>query len=69
MEDPSIDTSLHGYDGPINISRGTHAPRGPEDDLLAAAEALGEPEIVDLQDFKACGGFSVRATRLIVHRI
>ncbi len=59
IDNPTIDKSVHGYGGPINVSRGTHAPKGPEDDFLAAAEALGEKEIVDLQDFKAVGGFSV----------
>ncbi|PNY26834.1 Alcohol oxidase [Tolypocladium capitatum] len=58
LDDPSVDKSVHGYDGPINVSYGTHGPKGPQDDMLAAVESLGEKEIVDLQDFKAVGGFS-----------
>ncbi|MCJ1335847.1 hypothetical protein MMC09_001121 [Bachmanniomyces sp. S44760] len=58
VDDPEADKSVHGYDGPIHVSRGTHAPKGPEDDFLASAKALGIPEITDLQDFKSCEGFS-----------
>ncbi|KND87110.1 Alcohol oxidase, partial [Tolypocladium ophioglossoides CBS 100239] len=58
LDDPSVDKSVHGYEGPIHVSYGTHGPKGPQDDILAAADSLGEKEIVDLQDFKAVGGFS-----------
>ena len=59
LNDSTIDKSVHGYDGPINVSFGTHAPKGPQDDIIAAAKATGEGEIVDLQDFKSCGAYSV----------
>ncbi|KYK60260.1 alcohol dehydrogenase [Drechmeria coniospora] len=58
LDDPAVDKALHGYDGPVNVSLGTYSQRGPQDDILAAAEALGIEEIVDLQDFKAANGFS-----------
>ncbi|MCJ1305645.1 hypothetical protein MMC08_008460 [Hypocenomyce scalaris] len=58
FDDAAIDKSLHGYNGPINISRGTYNPKGPEDDVMKAAEASGYPEIRDLQDFTSVGGFS-----------
>ncbi|POR31080.1 Alcohol oxidase [Tolypocladium paradoxum] len=57
-DDPSVDKSVHGQQGPIHVSYGTHNPKAPQDDLLAATESLGEKEIVDLQDFRAVGGFS-----------
>ncbi|OAQ87788.1 alcohol dehydrogenase [Purpureocillium lilacinum] len=58
LDNPSIDKSLHGYDGPVNVSFGTHGPKGPQDDMLAAGEALGIKEVIDQQDFKDANGFS-----------
>lgn len=48
----------HGHEGPINVSAGPFSTKGPQDDLLAAAESLGYPEIPDLQDFESVNGFS-----------
>jgi alcohol oxidase len=54
----SLDQSVHGTTGPIEISYGTHCPKGPQDDILAAAKSYGYPEIHDLQDFTSVGGFN-----------
>ena len=59
MDDPEIDKSVHGYDGPINISTGTHVPKSPQEDFLAATESVGMKTFPDLGDFKSCGGFAV----------
>lgn len=58
LDDPAIDQNLHGHDGPINVSFGTHNEKGPQTDFLAAVEAVGFPEIADMQDFSAIDGFS-----------
>ncbi|UNI17106.1 Alcohol oxidase [Purpureocillium takamizusanense] len=58
LDNPAVDKSVHGYDGPINVSFGTHGPKGPQDDMLAAGEALGIGEVIDQQDFKEAHGFS-----------
>lgn len=63
-DNPSIDKSVHGHDGPINVTRNYPVGRKAEDDMLAAAASRGEPEIVDLQDFKSCGGFT-RSARYV----
>ncbi|KAF2730970.1 alcohol oxidase [Polyplosphaeria fusca] len=55
---PDVDDAVHGSSGPINISNGPHAPKGPQEDFLAAAKTFGFPEIGDLQDFKSNGGFT-----------
>ncbi|MCJ1417713.1 hypothetical protein MMC32_004058 [Xylographa parallela] len=57
-EDASIDESVHGFEGPINISRGTHGLKEPEEDVLAAATAHGEKIFADMNDFKSSGGFA-----------
>ncbi|KAI1449099.1 alcohol oxidase-like protein [Annulohypoxylon stygium] len=46
----------HGYDGPIQVSRGTYEVTRCEDDLIASAKKLGWPEIGDLQDLDANNG-------------
>ncbi|KAK2616262.1 hypothetical protein QQS21_000897 [Conoideocrella luteorostrata] len=58
FDGPDYDKSLHGYDGPISVSNGTYGPIGPQDDVIAGAVAVGEKEVVDLQDFKTASGFS-----------
>ncbi|XDG07775.1 hypothetical protein ABKA04_007390 [Annulohypoxylon sp. FPYF3050] len=50
----------HGYDGPIQVSRGTYEVTRCEDDLIASAKKLGWPEIGDLQDLDANNGHSTR---------
>lgn len=56
--DPAIDQSLHGHDGPIHISDGGYRGKS-ENQFMETAKKLGHKEIVDLQDFEQCGGFSV----------
>ncbi|KAF2468793.1 alcohol oxidase [Lindgomyces ingoldianus] len=58
LDDQLLEKSTHGFSGPVNVTFGTHAPKGPQDDFLVAAESYGIPEIHDLQDFKAIGGFN-----------
>jgi alcohol oxidase len=43
----------HGFDGPINVSRGTHTCHRAADAFIEAAAALGYPEVADLQDLEA----------------
>ena len=57
-DDPSVNNDVHGYDGPIHISKGTYCPEGPQDDLFAAHESLGGKQTPDSQDFRSVGGFS-----------
>ncbi|MCJ1377757.1 hypothetical protein MMC17_000853 [Xylographa soralifera] len=57
-EDTSIDDSVHGFGGPINVSRGTHGLKEPEEDVLAAATVHGEKIFADMNDFKSNGGFA-----------
>lgn len=40
------------------MSFGPHNEKGPQDDFLAAVEAIGFPEIPDMQDFRAIDEFS-----------
>lgn len=58
LDDPLLDESVHGFCGPLEISFGTHAPKRPQDDFLAAAQSCGFPEIHDLQDFTSSNGFT-----------
>lgn len=53
-----INMDLHGTDGPINVSFGTHYQKKAADDVLAAANSIGEKTITDMQDFEAVNGFS-----------
>ncbi|PSN74310.1 alcohol oxidase [Corynespora cassiicola Philippines] len=58
-DDQSLpDESIHGTDGPINVSNGQHVQKSQQDDFLAAAKSYDIPEIADLQDFNTVGGFS-----------
>ncbi|KAK5656755.1 hypothetical protein OQA88_4303 [Cercophora sp. LCS_1] len=47
----------HGFSGPIHVSDGTHRSPVVMNEVLAAAKAVGYPEIHDLQDFDANNGF------------
>ncbi|KAK8913194.1 Alcohol oxidase [Metarhizium anisopliae BRIP 53293] len=57
-DSPGVNKELHGYDGPINVSSGTHVANTAQDDIIEAAKATGEQEVDDLQDFEASNGFS-----------
>lgn len=59
LKDSAINQDLHGHDGPINVSMGTHFREDAADDMMMGAVATGERNVVDMQDFEACGGFSV----------
>lgn len=47
------DKDRHGYDGPVNISKGTHTCSRAEDQFIEAATKLGLPEVKDLQNLDA----------------
>ena len=66
LEDPEIDQSLHGHDGPVNISHGTYFQQDAAEDVLKAAIATGHEVHADVQDLhkdirglKGVGVFSV----------
>lgn len=65
-KDPAIDQTLHGHDGPIHISDGGYRAKDPEDEFIKVIKAMGEKEIVDLQDLKQVGGYSVSIWPLFV---
>ncbi|GIZ49032.1 hypothetical protein CKM354_001207200 [Cercospora kikuchii] len=46
----------HGYDGPINISKGTFTAKRAENDFIEAAAKLGYRELKDLQNLDANDG-------------
>ncbi len=47
------DKDRHGYDGPVNISKGTYTCNRAEDAFVDAAAKLGYPEVQDLQNLDA----------------
>ena len=47
------DKDRHGYDGPINVSKGTYTCSRTEDAFVEAARKLGYPEAQDLQNLDA----------------
>lgn len=51
------DPSVHGYDGPVQISDGTFRCTKSESDFVNAATKMGWPEITDLQALDANDGF------------
>ncbi|TAQ91129.1 hypothetical protein B7494_g575 [Chlorociboria aeruginascens] len=56
-KDPAFKEENHGYDGPIHVSDGGY--RGKSEELfMDTVKKMGYKEIVDLQDFEDCGGFS-----------
>ncbi len=56
--------SVHGFDGPIHISRGTYSVEKAESDLIQAAGRVGYREIEDLSSLDADIGFQ-RSLRYI----
>ncbi|KAG6009010.1 hypothetical protein E4U21_003341 [Claviceps maximensis] len=55
---PEYDRSVHGYQGPIGVSLGTYGSADSRRDIIAGAVAVGEKELVDLQDFKTASGIA-----------
>ena len=47
---------MHGFEGPVNISSGTHRCKRAEDTFIEAADALGYSELKDLQNLDANNG-------------
>ncbi|KAF4472517.1 alcohol oxidase [Fusarium albosuccineum] len=58
------DKALHGIDGPIHISSGTHRALKAEDDFIEAAKKAGWPEVEDLQTMDAVNAVA-RALRYV----
>ncbi|KAK0323407.1 hypothetical protein LTR82_005767 [Friedmanniomyces endolithicus] len=42
----------HGYDGPVNVSGGTHRCKHAEDDFIQAADKMGYHELKDIQNLR-----------------
>lgn len=58
QNEPGIDKSKHGYEGPICVGDGGF--RGKNEGLfMDTIKKMGLQEIVDLQDLEQVGGFSV----------
>lgn len=57
QDEPEIDKSKHGYDGPIHVSDGGFRGKS-EKQFMDTVKKLGYKEIVDLQDLDSVGGFS-----------
>lgn len=55
---------VHGYDGPIHISRGTYSSPKIEDDFIATAKTVGWSEVPDLSDLDSVNAIW-RAKRFI----
>lgn len=55
---------VHGYDGPIHISRGTYSSPKIEDDFIETAKTVGWSEVPDLSDFDSVNAIW-RAKRFI----
>lgn len=60
IDHPAIDKSVHGYAGPVNVSRSCYVAQDREDEFIEVIKSLGYKEIIDLQDLKQNNGFSVR---------
>jgi alcohol oxidase len=58
QDEPGIDRSKHGYNGPIHISDGGYRGKS-ELQFIDTIKKMGMQEIVDLQDLDQNGGFSV----------
>jgi alcohol oxidase len=50
IDDPTIDRSVHGYDGDFNASRGTFTAKAIQDDFINSAASLGIREAADAND-------------------
>ncbi|KAG6228723.1 hypothetical protein E4U34_004040 [Claviceps purpurea] len=55
LHGPEYDKSIHGYSGPIGVSYGTYEPLAHHD-ITAAAVAMGEKLVVDMQNFTTATG-------------
>lgn len=58
QDEPEIDKSKHGYNGPIHVSSGGFRGKS-ETQFMDTIKKMGMKEIVDLQDLDSIGGFSV----------
>ncbi|KAI9794817.1 MAG: hypothetical protein M1816_002945 [Peltula sp. TS41687] len=58
IDDPAIDKNVHGYAGPVHVSRSTYRPEDREDEFLEVVKSLGYEVVPDLQDLKHSNGFN-----------
>ncbi|RFU31691.1 hypothetical protein B7463_g4649, partial [Scytalidium lignicola] len=59
QDEPGIDRSRHGYNGPIHVSDGGFRARKTETLFCDTIKEMGMKEIVDLEDLNQVDGFSV----------
>jgi choline dehydrogenase-like flavoprotein len=57
-DEPGIDKSKHGFDGPVHVSDGGFRAE-TANSFMATVKSMGMKEIADIQDFSQIGGFSV----------
>lgn len=57
QDEPGIDKSKHGYEGPIHVSDGGYRGKS-EIQFMDTVKKMGRKEIVDLQDLDSIEGFS-----------
>ncbi len=55
---PAIDKSVHGFDGPLQVSDGGFRTPEVENQLLRAAETLGYATTEDMYDFRSINAFT-----------
>ncbi|KAH8812607.1 alcohol dehydrogenase, partial [Xylogone sp. PMI_703] len=55
---PGINQDVHGYNGPIHITRAGYTVPSTANEFFTVAAAMGDREVPDQQDLKHCGGFS-----------
>lgn len=58
VDDAGVKQDLHGHNGPICITHGTHARTIDYEDTFAGAEAAGVPRVPDAQDFRIGHGMT-----------
>lgn len=58
QDEPGIDKTKHGYNGPIHVSSGGYRGKS-ENQFMDTIKSMGMKEVLDLQDFEAADGFSV----------
>ena len=60
-DDPGVDKSFHGYEGPFHVSHGGYASKGFQDDCIRAAAETGLKEVPDANDLTEANGIQVRS--------
>ncbi|KAK6347407.1 hypothetical protein TWF718_005246 [Orbilia javanica] len=55
-DDPAVDKSLHGYEGPFHVSSGGYVSKDFQDDSIRAAAETGLKEVPDANNFTEANG-------------